>query len=1795
MERIKVAKRIAELEKLLNRDKAISADELRTRARAEPKDEGDLFGEEEAKYSERERPERRVTPEGFVDDGYGGVDYGEIPEDVAQAVQRPSGPIRLTDERRNHILTDHPDLVSQGYSDAATFAHDVARNYSAVYRGAGGSLLLVRRNGQPKMAAVRLVPAPSGKYWSVHTAFLITTAGLKRRERRGDLLWEGNRGTRSERSGATSDIPNRPGVEDESSRRLPDDQRLDGPQQDPPSKVSEDEPRYEGQSREQTQSPAFRRWFKDSRVVDADGAPLVVYHGTPNADFDTFSEQGEYGGQLGYWFTESTREADGYAQTEQSRATLPRTSGAGGPGVHDAYLSLQNPRVYASWHALSQAITSAASATVNPVRPTATGPYARTANGPFVSTNDAARALRLQLERQGHDGIIVEGGEGNGDHFAAFRPAQIKSATKNSGAFDPENPSMLREDEPRYGAGTEEERKAAYDRIVAMRERGMTLQQIADAEGVTRQAISLRLKAGVPQPSGRPRKHPNAAEVDAEQGRRVRAARAAGRTIAQIADFEGISETAVWTLIANDPGTLREDEPPYGGEATPEEEEPAFGVKNAKSAETREALGMPPRELPEPRTHKEMYAAGKALDTRDPNAIHALLDQLYADPERIVGTREEAGLLLKHRVDLERTLRRLLREADDAAAAGDEAAEKEAREQLHIHRESIARFTELVERTGTATGRALEARKMMSAIDYSLVSMEAEAADARGRALTQAELAEVRKKYEDIQAKLAATEADAAAARERAAEAEADLHHAKLRAEAMQPVMTRVAKRLEGPAAAARARIKARGHRALAGLDPAELADYAILGAEQLANGAVRFAEWSKGMLAEFGDYVEPHLRDIFERSNEMLNAALKKERARAEPKEKAPKEPKEPKPRAPRASRPRAEPMDELEDEEAEATSVFDKMQKRVQGGVEDPAELRPYLRTLALEEINNGITEREPLLTRLHGYMEELFPGITRTEVRDILSGYGVFTPLDMSADKVRLREINAEAQKLAQLEALERKEAPLATGFERQAPSEEARRLQKQVNEAKKKAGFLKGQDDASRLRSALSAAKTRTENLIRDLQTEIDTGRRIVAAKSVLIADAELAALRAELARVREAHAAVFVKPGMTDAQRLALATRFAEGTAKAWEERLAQARAGVFTTPAAPRRLTSPELDALRAQAKAAREEFRALELLDPAHAARAEERENQLYRANIARREADLRDRMARGEYLPKPKIGRHLDAESLRIQAAYETSKRKWREWVRQKKLENRTRGEKVRDALFAIPGTAKSIVASLDDSALLRQGLPTLLTHPRTWFRNSLTSFVDIAQTVAGKEVMDAVRADIDNRPNSGLYRRAKLAVTAAEEAFPTSLPERIPVLGRAFKASQAAYTAFLYRARADVFDQYIEAARAAGVDVNDTAQLQSIGKLVNSLTGRAHMGSLEPGANVVNVLLFSPRMLRANIDVLTFHSLDTSLSGFARKEAAKNLVKIVFVLAIVMAIANALAPDAIEWDPRSSDFGRIKIGDTRFDISGGMRSIITLVSRILTFSSKSSTTGRVAPLNSGKYGSDTGMDVLYRFFENKAAPIPRIAIDVLRGERFDKQKPTFKNELASLATPLIAQNAMEILKQPGGANPLLVVLADAFGVSTNTYTPPPNQPFGRMPIVQRVIGEFQDADAKRTEWRQLADSAGVEPARKYFLEHEREIRSVATADDKLGRVGVLREAHSIIADASRMAREANDSTKQALASVALKAARAALAGARPSRGDARQLDRKAALERDRVTRAMRRSRAPTSPEQQ
>ena len=163
----------------------------------------------------------------------------------------------------------------------------------------------------------------------------------------------------------------------------------------------------ESRGRAHTQSQEFKRWFGDSKVVDADGKPLVVYHGS-DADFDVF-RYGEEGFHFG---------------TEAQATTV-------GGKVRPFYLSAKRLFRFDSdlqnWNDIELVAE-----------------YLRDKKKITVAEYRNFPGLQEWLESKGYDGYVYPNAyEGGGDSFAVFRPEQIKSATGNSGTFDPADPNIL--------------------------------------------------------------------------------------------------------------------------------------------------------------------------------------------------------------------------------------------------------------------------------------------------------------------------------------------------------------------------------------------------------------------------------------------------------------------------------------------------------------------------------------------------------------------------------------------------------------------------------------------------------------------------------------------------------------------------------------------------------------------------------------------------------------------------------------------------------------------------------------------------------------------------------------------------------------------------------------------------------------------------------------------------------------------------------------------------------------------------------------------------------------------------------------------------------------------------------------------------------------------------------------------------------------------------------------------------------------------------------------------------------
>ncbi len=366
---------------------------------------------------------------------------------------------------------------------------------------------------------------------------------------------------------------------------------------------------------------------------------------------------------------------------------------------------------------------------------------------------------------------------------------------------------------------------------------------------------------------------------------------------------------------------------------------------------------------------------------------------------------------------------------------------------------------------------------------------------------------------------------------------------------------------------------------------------------------------------------------------------------------------------------------------------------------------------------------------------------------------------------------------------------------------------------------------------------------------------------------------------------------------------------------------------------------------------------------------------------------------------------------------------------------------------ALLDLANSIKGIVASLDNSFFGRQGFKVLSTNPDIWANGFMKSWGDMAKSLKGGDPIAAIKADIYSRPNAmnGKYDNGKFALGKDfEEAFPTSIPERIPGLGRLYKMSESAFVGGALRFRADLADRLIPKAEAGGIDMSVPGpEAKAVGDLVNSMTGRGNIGRMS--GELTNAAFFSVRFFKSNWDTLTGHTLGFGIEPgpartFVRRQAALNLLRIVGTMALIYAIAGTLDPESVELDPRSSNFGKIKIGNTRFDISGGMASLVTLAARLVTGTSKNATTGRIRKIDR--------LDALERFAQGKASPLLGNALDFLRGKDAVGNDITYTGQALKLITPIGVSTGIETLKDPDAAPFLAVMIADGIGFGANTY---------------------------------------------------------------------------------------------------------------------------------------------------
>lgn len=399
---------------------------------------------------------------------------------------------------------------------------------------------------------------------------------------------------------------------------------------------------------------------------------------------------------------------------------------------------------------------------------------------------------------------------------------------------------------------------------------------------------------------------------------------------------------------------------------------------------------------------------------------------------------------------------------------------------------------------------------------------------------------------------------------------------------------------------------------------------------------------------------------------------------------------------------------------------------------------------------------------------------------------------------------------------------------------------------------------------------------------------------------------------------------------------------------------------------------------------------------------------------------------------------------------------------------LSRRSTFQKITEVGGNILNIPRTAMASVDLSAPLRQGI-FMIGRPKQF----LSSFKDMFKYAVSEKSYQGLIESIKSRPTYLKMKQGGLSLTdiggqlsKSEEAFMGNLIEKVPIFGNLVRGSNRAYTGFLNKLRADVFDDILSKAKISGAKV-DNDLLKSLGDFINAGTGRGKFGLKETGilpkglekiAPVMNATFFSPRLMASRLNLLNPYFY-YQLNPVVRKEALKTLFADAGIFASIYGLWK-LNGGEVGIDPKSADFGKLKVGNTRYDILGGFQQYIKLASQLITGEIVSTTTGRTITLGEG-YKPLTRQEIITRFFESKTSPIASFIIGLLKQQTATGEDFDIPSEVIGRFIPMLIQDMYDI-SQEKGSEGLLYGLPAIFGVGTQTY--------GKQELVKgkSIIGE-------------------------------------------------------------------------------------------------------------------------------
>lgn len=379
---------------------------------------------------------------------------------------------------------------------------------------------------------------------------------------------------------------------------------------------------------------------------------------------------------------------------------------------------------------------------------------------------------------------------------------------------------------------------------------------------------------------------------------------------------------------------------------------------------------------------------------------------------------------------------------------------------------------------------------------------------------------------------------------------------------------------------------------------------------------------------------------------------------------------------------------------------------------------------------------------------------------------------------------------------------------------------------------------------------------------------------------------------------------------------------------------------------------------------------------------------------------------------------------------------------------------GPSLWDITKDIANIPRAVITSIDSSAVLRQGAILTSSHPLLAAKNAGTALKDIFSPQNYKAWFTKVADDPAFRlfkDNGGYISNAdKISdISGKEEKFMTTMIEKIPVLRSIVKASERGYTSYLNKMRFDVYKQVSSKFIKMGLNPTvDKKAFEDLADFVNAATGRGDLpGQLGRISQGLNTVFFSPRLIASRLQFLnpTWYAKQHPA---VRKEAVKSFAEFAGVVLTIGQLAK-LGGAEVELDPRSSDFLKIRVGDSRWDLAAGFSQFVRLFAQMATGERKTLDSKDIISLSGDKFPFETRGDVALRFLRSKLAPVPSLVTDLMFGAKnVVGDDLTLGQEFLDNIIPLYMQDIAEAYNEFGPSALFTVGIPGFFGAGTQTF---------------------------------------------------------------------------------------------------------------------------------------------------